>query len=144
MILKVNKRSWLGMLAMALLFGMLLAGCSNPTGSDSNDSTNDKTITQSLQGSWKLTSSVYSGTTYTVPYTIPGVITVNSYVYNINATQVKLTLNGTSEVSYDGCYTNGNQLYYNGANIWTFQVSGANLTITYNVSGEIDHFVKVP
>jgi hypothetical protein len=48
----VNKRFWLGMLAMALVFGMTVVGCDNGSTSDI-DTWSDVTSLSQLNGTWK-------------------------------------------------------------------------------------------
>jgi hypothetical protein len=119
-----NKRFLLGILVMALVFGMTVIGCDNSEGNGGGN------VDTRYRGTYQ--SITYSGTT---------TITTYEYKYIVSATKVEYTssTNGTvtTNTIYDEAWTEGQELWVRGNNtrslIGTFDADGSTLTASSRV-----------
>ena len=106
----------------------------------------NNTIDTSFRGKLEMKSFINDSGSYTIPCTYEGV-SLTSAGYEIGETYVKVFNNGILMATVDNLHTEGNSLIgYGIVTIGTMQLSGNNLTITYNstyFSDGIENFVKV-
>ncbi|MDR0586096.1 MAG: hypothetical protein LBG26_02535 [Treponema sp.] len=107
----------LGMLALALSFMAVLAGCDNPAGGD------DRSIASELIGKWEFNSVLASGTTHALPYG-----GINTGGYEFTSRSFKSYMNGSVAFEREG-YTEDNRIYASdGQAGYTYSLSGDSLT----------------
>jgi len=96
-----NKKFWLGILVLVLLFGMTVVGCDNGTTNGGNDTWSNVTSLSQVNGSWKAPSS-YSGTMQGTNITVY----FNNYIVTFNATAQTISVSGSSTSFYSGADIN--------------------------------------
>jgi hypothetical protein len=92
-----NKKFWLGMLVIALVFGMAVVGCDNGTTGGESDTWSNVTNFSQVNGTWKAQSSASvreQGITVTFKY--------NNYTITLNATAKTMSFSGSETVTYSG------------------------------------------
>lgn len=133
-----KRKFWLGMLVIALAFGMMVVGC-------------DKDSTNENGGS--VVDSKYMGTYKYFAYSGTNSLTTTTYTYIITANKAEYTVSSNGVINtntiYDDAWTEGQELWVRGNNtrslIGTFDVNGNTFTagsrvytkgnVTYNLNG---------
>lgn len=127
----VNKRNWLGMLVMVLVFGVTVVGCDNGNnGNNGTISSGGSQVNTKYRGTYKFFA--YSGTTS---------ITTTEYSYIVAATKAEYSVSSNGVIStntiYDDAWTEGQELWVRGSNtrslIGKFDVNGNTLTVGTSV-----------
>ncbi|MDR2718291.1 MAG: hypothetical protein LBB89_09550 [Treponema sp.] len=91
-----NKKFWLGMLVVALVFGMTVAGCKNNNDDDKeSDTWSNVTSLSQVNGTWKAPSTVTGN--------YEGMKIIASYSnYKITFTTGAMSVSGTSTTTFSG------------------------------------------
>jgi len=130
-----NKRFWLVMLVMALVFGLMFVGCGDSGDSGGSDTWTDVTSLSQLAGTWKGSyseSETQQGITmrYTVEMTMT--ITASGNTGTMTGTQkMTMTYSGSGIANYwddikEGAEEEG----------WTVNDSAHSMTMTYPIPSE--------
>ena len=115
-----NKRNWVGILVIVLVFGMMVIGCGDGVGDGGGN------VDAKYRGTYK--SLAYSGTTSLTT-------TVYTYIISANKAEYSSSSNGviSSNTIYDEAWTEGQELWVRGNNTRSlhgrFDPSGNTLTI---------------
>jgi hypothetical protein len=119
--MKKTKLFVLGMLVMALVFGLVLTGC--PMDSDDDD---DTSIANELIGKWEFQKVLVSGTPHDLPYG-----GINYGGYEFRADGFTSYMNGSVAATFPGGYSKDNIIYSSdGTPGYIWSISGDTLTAT--------------
>jgi len=99
-----NKRNWLGVLVMVLVFGMAVVGCDNDTTNGGNNGGN--TIINPFIGTWK--GQIYSSNYFTFNTNLTFTYTAGGGTYSFNGNNATLNVSGVTypiSIGSDGTFT---------------------------------------
>ena len=140
-----NRKMWIGMLVIVLVFGMMVVGCN-----DDDEQIDEQIIDPRYHGKWELESIVYSdGYILTLPVKLydDGGTEYREWEsegHEFNEKSIKRYSNGFHVGTIVGAYTMGNDLILpNGVVAGTMIVSGNKLTITSPDQHQTEHYIRV-
>jgi hypothetical protein len=122
----VNKKFWLGILVMVLVFGMTVIGCDDSsTGGSETDTWSNVTSFSQVNGTWKAQATVtgnVQGMKITQNY--------NNYTITFNSNTQTMTASGTSTTTISG--GNINEIWSDFKESLEYMNEQDGVTVTFN------------
>lgn len=132
----VNKKNWLGILVMVLVFGITVVGCDNGSNGD-NGNNGDNSNNGTISSGGSQVDTKYRGTYRFLAYSGTTSLTTTEYSYIVTATKAEYSVSSNGVIStntiYDDAWTEGQELWVRGNNtrslIGKFDTNGNTLTV---------------